>query len=312
MEKMIGLVTGASGGFGRLIANALAGAGHIAYASMRALDGKNASQVEAVAAYARAQAVDLRTLELDVQSDASAAGAIEKVMAEHGRLDILVHNAGHMVWGRSEAFTPDGLAELYDVNVLGAQRVSRAALPHMRRARRGLMIWIGSSSVAGGIPPFLGPYFAAKAGLDALAVCYARELAPFGIETSIVVPGAFTKGTNHFAHAGAPGDAARAADYEASLPKRFAERLKDALAATVPEDADPAAVATAVVEIVNAPLGKRPFRVVVDPASDGAAVSYTVIDRVREEFLHRIGFADLLRPTRPEEPMSRVSTRVGD
>ncbi len=102
---------------------------------------------------------------------------------------------------------------------------------------------------------------------------------------------------NHFAHAGTPGDAARAADYEASLPKRFAERLKDALAATVPEDADPAAVATAVVEIVNAALGKRPFRVVVDPASDGAVVSYTVIDRVREEFLHRIGFAYLLRPT---------------
>jgi NAD(P)-dependent dehydrogenase (short-subunit alcohol dehydrogenase family) len=298
MPKMIALVTGASSGFGRLIANALAGAGHIAYASMRDLDGKNASQHEAVAAYAREHGVDLRALELDVQSEASASAAIDKIIGEHGRLDILVHNAGHMVWGPSEAFTPEQLAELYDVNVLGTHRVNRAALPHMRRARQGLMIWIGSSSAAGGIPPFLGPYFAAKARLDALAVCYARELAPLGIETSIVVPGAFTTGTNHFAHAGAPGDVARAGEYEASLPERFAERMKGALAATVPDDADPAAVAAAVVDVVNAPFGKRPFRLVIDPASDGAAVSYTVIDRVREEFLRRIGFGGLMQPTR--------------
>jgi NAD(P)-dependent dehydrogenase (short-subunit alcohol dehydrogenase family) len=108
--------------------------------------------------------------------------------------------------------------------VVGTHRLNRAALPHMRRAGQGLVIWIGSSSSAGGIPPFLGPYFAAKAGLDALAVCYARELAPLGTETSIVVPCAFTTGTNHFAHAGAPVDTARVAEYESSLPEHFAER----------------------------------------------------------------------------------------
>jgi len=296
MAKTIVLVTGASSGFGRLIAEALAGAGHVVYASMRGLSSKNASQIEAVAAYASQHGVDLRALELDVQSEASASAAIDRIIADYGRLDVLVHNAGHMVWGPSEAFTPEQLAELYDINVLGTQRVNRAALPHMRRARQGLLIWIGSSSVAGGIPPMLSPYFAAKAGMDALAVSYARELAPFGIETSIVIPGAFTKGTNHFAHAGAPSDTGRAMEYEASLPKHFADRMLEALAATVPEDADPAAVATAVVEIVGAPFGKRPFRTIIDPASDGAAVAYTVIDRVREEFLRRIGFGELLRP----------------
>jgi len=142
----------------------------------------------------------------------------------------------------------------------------------------------------------LGPYFAAKAGMDALAVCYARELAPFGIETSIVVPGAFTKGTNHFANAGAPADNARAAAYEVALPAKFADRMLSALAATVPADAEPESVAEAVVKIVDTPFGERPFRVVVDPASDGSAVAFAVIDRVREEFLRRIGFADLLRP----------------
>jgi NAD(P)-dependent dehydrogenase (short-subunit alcohol dehydrogenase family) len=296
MSGKIVLVTGASSGFGRLIAEALAGAGHVVYASMRGLSGRNASQVEAIAAYAREHGVDLRALELDVQSEASAVAAIDRIIADHGRLDVLIHNAGHMVWGPSEAFTPEQLAELYDINVLGTQRLNRAALPHMRRARQGLLIWIGSSSVAGRIPPLLSPYFAAKAGMDALAVSYARELAPLGIETSIVIPGAFTKGTKHFAYAGAPSDTARAEEYEVSLPKHFADRMRDALAATVPEDADPAAVATAVVEIVDAPFGKRPFRTIIDPRSDGAAVAYTVIDRLREEFLRRIGFGELLRP----------------
>ena len=295
--KQVILVTGASSGFGRLMAHALAAAGHTVYASMRGLSGKNADQVGVIAAYAKQHKVDLRAVELDVQSDDSAASAVTSIMAEHGRLDVLIHNAGHMVWGPSEAYTAEELAHLYDVNVLGPQRVNRSALPHMRSAKRGLVVWISSSSVAGGIPPMLGPYFAAKAGMDALAVCYARELAPFGIETSIVVPGAFTKGTNHFAHAGAPTDAARAAEYEAALPKGFADKMLKALAATVPEDADPEIVAEAVVKIVDTPFGKRPFRVVVDPASDGAAVSFPVIDRVREEFLRRIGFADLMRPT---------------
>ncbi len=62
---------------------------------------------------------------------------------------------GHMVWGPAEAFTPEQLAEMYDINVLGAHRVNRAALPGMREARSGLLVWISSSSVMGGIPPLL-------------------------------------------------------------------------------------------------------------------------------------------------------------
>ncbi len=294
--SQIALITGASSGFGRMIANALAGAGHTAYASMRGLSGRNAHQREEIGAYARQHGVDLRTVELDVQSEESAVAAVERIVSEHGRLDVLVHNAGHMVYGPSEAFTPGQLAELYDINVLGCQRVNRAALPQMRRAGRGLLVWVGSSSVAGGVPPLLGPYFAAKAGMDALAVAYARELAPLGIESSIVVPGAFTTGTNHFANAGAPADGDRAAAYADNWPHGFADRMREALAGTVPENADPAEVARAVAAVVNAEHGRRPFRVVVDPASDGASVSYAVIDRVREQFLDRIGFADLRRP----------------
>lgn len=298
--KQIILVTGASSGFGRLMATALADAGHTVYASMRDIAGRNADSARETALYADLHQADLHAIELDVQSDASVTAASEAIIGRHGRLDVLIHNAGHMVWGPTEAFTTAQLAHLYDVNVLGTQRINRSVLPHMRKAGRGLLVWIGSSSAAGGIPPMVGPYFAAKAAMDALAVCYARELAPFGIETSIVVPGAFTRGTNHFAHAGSPDDTERTDEYEAGLPQGFGDRMLGALASTVPEDAEPELVSSAVVDIVGTPFGKRPFRVVIDPASDGAAVSYAVIDRVRAEFLRRIGFAELLHSVRSD------------
>ena len=292
----IALVTGASSGFGRMIAGELAAAGLTAYASMRGTAGKNAGTVKDIATEAKAKGVDLRTIELDVQHDSSVEKAVEAVMREHGRIDVLVHNAGHMVWGPLEAFTPEQLAELYDVNVLGTQRLNRAALPHMREAKSGLLIWVSSTSVMGGIPPMLGPYFAAKAGMDQLAVCYARELALFGIETSIVVPGAYTKGTNHFEHAGHPEDEERANAYAKAWPDSFADGMQKALAATDPPDSDPSEIGRAVASIVQAPVGKRPFRTVIDPADDGAKVTFPVVDRIREQFLHRIGFPELLHP----------------
>ena len=180
--KQVIVITGASSGFGRLTANALANAGHTVYASMRETTGRNAAAVADVETFAKENKVDLRALELDVGSQASADAGIAKIVAEQGRLDVVMHNAGHMVFGPAEAFTPEQLAELYDVNVLSTQRVNRAALPWLRKQGRGLLVWVSSSSSAGGTPPYLAPYFAAKAGMDALAVLYARELARWGIE----------------------------------------------------------------------------------------------------------------------------------
>lgn len=294
MQHVI-LITGASSGFGLLSAHALAEAGHIVYASMRDTTGKNADKVAAIADDARDKHVDLRSLELDVGSEASVTAAIAQVIADHGRIDVVMHNAGHMVYGPSEAFTPEQLAALYDVNVISTQRVNRAVLPHMRAARSGLVLGNSSSSVAGGTPPYLGPYFAAKAGMDALAVIYARELALWGIETAILVPGAFTKGTNHFANAGKPGDEARAADYATGPYAGYADKVQAAFAAIVPEDADPELVAQAVVAIVAAPAGQRPFRTVVDPSHDGADIGFAVVDRLRAEMLNRTGLSALLK-----------------
>jgi NAD(P)-dependent dehydrogenase (short-subunit alcohol dehydrogenase family) len=287
------VITGASSGFGALTARALADAGNTVYAGMRHTATRNAPQVQAATDYGKDRGVDLRPIELDVNSQESVTAAINQVIAEHGRIDVLIHNAGHMVTGPAEAFTPEQLAELYDVNVLSTQRVNRAALPHLRTAGKGLVIWVSSSSVKGGTPPYLAPYFAAKAAMDSLAVSYAAELARWGVETSIVVPGSFTSGTNHFAHSGRPGDDAVEAEYEqkyAGLMGQIAEKL----AALAPEGADASLVSDEITRIVALPVGERPYRVHIDPADDGSQEVSNVADRVRREFLTRVDLADLL------------------
>ncbi len=297
MDKVI-LITGASSGFGRLTAEALARAGHVVYASMRATTGRNAAVVQQMAAFADLHGAALQAVELDVQSQASIDAAVESIIAAHGRIDVVIHNAGHMAFGPAEAFSPEQFAQLYDVNVVSTQRVNRAVLPHMRARREGLLVWVSSSSSAGGTPPYLSPYFAAKAAMDALAVQYARELTRWGIESSIIVPGAFTSGTNHFAHAGSPADQGVLAQYEQGPYAGFGEQIQQAFAAIVPLEADAGEVATAIVDVVGRPFGQRPFRVHIDPAQDGADVGFAVLDRLRAEMLQRVGMADLLRPQR--------------
>jgi NAD(P)-dependent dehydrogenase (short-subunit alcohol dehydrogenase family) len=299
MASQIVVVTGASRGFGRLSANAVAHGGHTVYAAMRGTASCNASQARDIAGYAREEGVDLRTIDLDVGSQASVDQAIAAIIVEHGRIDVVVHNADRTSFGPAEAFTPEQLAELYDVTVLSTQRVNRAVLPHMRRRGRGFLIWVSASSVAGGAPPYLSPGFAAKAALDAIAVQYARELSRWGIETSIVVPGAFAADGGRFAGAAAPADRTRAAEYADGPTASLAEGIRTAFARIVPDDADPGIVAGAIAGLVDTPFGERPFRIHVDPCDDGASVAFAVIDRVRAEMLHRAGLPDLLKPRLP-------------
>jgi NAD(P)-dependent dehydrogenase (short-subunit alcohol dehydrogenase family) len=294
MSKII-VISGTSSGFGALSARALADAGHSVYAGIRDSAGRNAPQVAETERYAAQHAVDLRTVELDVTAQDSVDAAVQTVLSEQGRLDVLIHNAGHMVTGPAEAFTVEQLAQVYDTNVLGTQRLNRAALPHLRMQRHGLVLWVGSTSTRGGTPPYLAPYFAAKAAMDALAVSYAAELARFGIETSIVVPGAFTSGTNHFTHSGSPADNDIVAQYDVLYPGLI-DQVAARLAELAPPAADASAVADAIVEIVDMPHGTRPFRRHIDPADDGAEVVNAVADRIRAEFLTRVGLEDVLHP----------------
>lgn len=292
MTKQIILVTGAGTGIGKLSARSLAEAGHVVYASMRDIAGRNAPRAAELRALAAAEGLELHPLELDVLSQHSADAAAATIVREQGQLDVVMQNAGHLVVGPTEAFTPEEIVKVFDTNVLGAQRVNRAVLPYLRRQESGLMLWISSTTTKGGFPPFMGPYGAAKAAMDSLAVTLAYEIARFGIETSIVVPGAFTRGTDHFPSAGKPADAATAAAY--GRYDGLMDQIGAKLSALTPEHADPQAVADEIVRIVGLPAGQRPMRPVIDFVNDGAAEVFEVSERVRIEFAHRIGMADLL------------------
>lgn len=295
MSKTI-VITGASSGFGEMTAYALAGAGHTVYASMRDIGGRNAVKAAAAARHAAEHGVDLRTVELDVQDQDAVDRAVQRMIEEVGHLDVVIHNAGHMVLGPAEAFTPEQYAQQYDINVIGTQRVNRAVLPFMRAARSGLLVWVSSTSVRGGTPPYLAPYFAAKAAMESLAISYAGELSLWGIDTSIVAPGVFGTGTNHFSHSGAPHDTQVVKAYAEGPTADLQDRIAKGHADVEPDNSDPQEVARAIVRLVDLPVGTRPLHVTVDPADMGYEVMAAMGDRIRTQVMTEMGLKDILRP----------------
>jgi NAD(P)-dependent dehydrogenase (short-subunit alcohol dehydrogenase family) len=287
------LVTGAGSGIGKLTAEALAEVGHIVYATMRDVTGRNKSRADELRAWASNKGVALHPLELDILSQESADAAVAAIVREQGRLDVVMQNAGHLVIGPTEAFTPEEMVKVLDTNLFGAQRINRAVLPQLLTQESGLLLWISSTTTKGGYPPFMGPYAAAKAAMDSLAVTLSYEIARFGIETSIAVPGAFTRGTAHFPTAGKPADDARVAAYDRY--DGVMDQVGERLSALTPDDADSKAVADEIVRIVNLPVGSRPARSVIDFVDDGAKEVIELAEKVRIDFARRIGISDLLQ-----------------
>jgi NAD(P)-dependent dehydrogenase (short-subunit alcohol dehydrogenase family) len=292
MRKII-VVTGASNGIGKLASRELALAGHTVYASMRETGSRNAHCVREVEAFARQHKIDLRSIDLDVASTASTNSAIDAIVSENGRLDVVIHNAGQVVYGPAEAFTPEQLAELYDTNVLSTQRVNRAALPQMRKQGQGLLVWISSSSARGVAPPFLGLYASSKACMDALALNCAGELARWGIETTIIVPSSL--GPDHYIRSGRPGDVTRAEEYADGPTSDISQIALQGLA-PLAAHLDLQGIATAIARIIDTPFGHRPLRIHFGSDDDGTAIVDIVADRARADLLRRIGLADILKP----------------
>jgi NAD(P)-dependent dehydrogenase (short-subunit alcohol dehydrogenase family) len=224
MSKTI-LITGTSNGFGKDAAKTLAEEGHHVFATMRDVSGRN-----------RASADDLRikgidVLELDVTNDASVDNAFQTLYSKTaGELDVLINNAGLFAQGISETYTPEQVRSMFEVNVFGIQRVTRAALPEMRKKRSGLIVNIGS--ILGRVTiPFIGLYGASKFAVEALTESYRYELSQLGIDVVLIQPSAYPTGLCSATLQ--PADAARAHEYGeiASLPVGFAEFLKGVSAA---------------------------------------------------------------------------------
>src|ERR1700743_1245324 len=174
MTKTI-LITGTSSGFGRDTAETLAREGYRVFAAMRDIAGRNRSHAGAL----RSQKIGV--VELDVTDDGSVDPAIASILAETGKIDVLVNNAGIAAVGVTEAFTADQAKAIFDTNVIGLLRVTRAVLPSMRRAREGLIINMGS--VLGRVTfPFVGIYGASKMAVEALTDSIRLEVSHVAVE----------------------------------------------------------------------------------------------------------------------------------
>jgi Short-chain alcohol dehydrogenase of unknown specificity len=295
------LVTGAATGIGQLSAHSLAEAGHTIYSSMRDITGRNAARANKEREYAQSHRVDLHVVELDVTSQESANQAVQTILAEQGHIDVVLHNAGHLVVGYVEAFQAEEIDRLFNTNALGVVRVNRAILPHFRERGAGLLLYTGSTTSVV-LPPFLGPYVASKMAMDALAQTTSYEVSQFGIETCIVMPGPFTQGTEHFPDASHPADTATEAAY--SRLDSMVARNEDATSGlfTPGIDANPQAAADEFVRVVSLPAGTRPFRTVVDFSNANVEEGNALLWKLQESYLTRMGFANLLHPviTHPE------------
>jgi len=288
------LVTGAGSGVGRAVSQVLARAGHCVYASMRLNGEHGPAQADDARQFAAREGADLRVIEMDVLSEASCRAAVDQVFGEQGRIDVVVNNAGMLMVGVTEAFAPEQLAQIFDTNAISWLRVNRAVLPAMRRQGRGLLVYI-SSTTAHIFEPFIGPYAASKAAGEALAEAMGLEVSRSGIETVIVVPGAFTSGTEHFTHAHAPADGAVVAQYgdlPAVIPLLGA-RL-DAIDAANGGALDVSAVGEAIRRALDLPHGERPARIVVDAQRKGVEDLIALHHDKQAAFLEQLGIGDLI------------------
>jgi len=295
-NKQVVLVTGAGSGIGRAAALSLARAGHQVYASMRETRQKNRERADALLELARKESLSLDVVELDVLSEVACQAAVNQILAKQGRLDVVVNNAGMLMTGITEAFSVEQVAHIIDINALSWLRVNRAVLPAMRRQGYGLLMYVGSTT-ARLHEPFLGPYIASKVAGDAIAEIMGMEVRPLGIESVILVPGAFTSGTEHFAHSNAPEYLAIEQQY-GDFPDRIAslgDRLNEIDAANG-GPLDVSAVGQAAVDVLAMPRGQRPFRVVIDGQRKGTEAIDAVYHEKQAAFLRQMGLGDLTLP----------------
>lgn len=282
MSKTI-LITGTSNGFGKDAAKTLAEAGHQVFATMRNANDRNRAAAEELRSHG------INVLELDVTNDSSVGGAFKELYKTGDKLDVLVNNAGLFAQGIAETYTPEQVRDMFEVNVFGIQRVTRAALPEMRKRKSGLIVNIGS--ILGRVTiPFIGLYGASKFAVEALTEGYRYELSQLGVDVVLIQPSAYPTGL--YSATLQPADAGRAAEYGdiAALPGAFVEFLKGVFSSSnAPDSHD---VSKALVELIATPAGKRPDRVIVG-AGYGADAVNAAVRPIQAQMIAGIGFDKL-------------------
>jgi len=244
------VITGCSSGFGKLTALEFARRDDSVYATMR-----NTAKADRLRTEAEAAGVSVEVLQLDVDDSRSVDAAIEEVIRREGRIDILVNNAGIETLGPVEDFDDDEVVAVFETNVFGVIRVTRAVLPHMRSQGNGTIVIVGS--LAGKISsPFGGIYSASKHAVEALSDALYYELHPFGIRVVLIEPGDFE--TEMLTN---PRPARRFTEGSAYLEseRRFAEAREKLPGGG--QGADAQIVADVIVDVAKAEQPKRRYLV---------------------------------------------------
>jgi len=253
MSKII-LITGTSTGFGHDTAQTLALQGHRVFASMRDPEGKNLEHANAL------RAKNIEVVSLDVTDNKSVESAVADVIVKAGSIDVLINNAGIASAGVTEAFTDDQVSALFDVNVIGLHRVTRAVLPIFRDQQDGLIINIGS--ILGRVTfPFFGIYGASKFAVEAMTDSLRYEVSQLGIDVSLIQPSAYP--TQMYASVLQPKDVATVENYAeiGQIPNAMFGSFMEMFEATDgPKVHD---VAEAIAKLIDTPKGSRPARTVV-------------------------------------------------
>jgi NAD(P)-dependent dehydrogenase (short-subunit alcohol dehydrogenase family) len=239
------LITGASSGLGRALAEAVLDAGHRVVATAR--DPESVTDLE------RRHPGQALAARLDVTRPDDARTALASATEAFGRVDVVVNNAGYGLFGALEEVDDEQLRRQFETNVFGPVNVIRAALPQLRRQGSGHIVQISSLE---GVAPILAgetAYAATKFAAEGLCEALAMEVRHLGIRVTIVEPGPVR---TDFA-AGSVAEPSRIDDYDASVGEAL--RLFEQLAGNQPND--PARVAAAVVEAIEA--DEPPLRLVL-------------------------------------------------
>lgn len=287
------LLTGASSGMGKIIAEVLALQGFRVFAGMRDVHGRNAGN--AAHLHAISAPHPIVPFEIDVTDDYSVIRGVHEVLDQISDIDILINCAGLMSAGPVEAFSADQFRLILETNLLGPFRLYKAVLPNMRARKSGLIITIGSVS-GRVIAPGLGIYTASKFALEGLAESLGYEVSGLGIDTVIVQPGPFA--TNLATNQIGPADQTVVSEYgdNGRLDTILGERLWPLLEASK-ISLDPRDVADLVLDLIRMEPGHRPIRTTVGMDA-GASRMNAFTEEVQRDYLRTVGLEGLARMQR--------------
>ena len=264
------ILTGTSSGFGLLTAQTLARQGHTVFATMRNVHTRNVAAAASLTGWAKDNKLNIEVVELDVTDDASVMLAMVSIAEKtNGHMDVLINNAGTAYTGLNETLSAAQTDQIFQINVIGVDRMIKGVLPYMHKNKDGLIITL-SSVVSRQCAPIMGTYSASKAAVDSLSVSYYYELRNTGIDVAIVQPGAFPT-TDIISKQMTPANPSAENYYGEDM--HYYKKAVEKYFEPTPSSPDPQIVADLIVELIKTPKGQRQLWSIVGGGPFASAVN---------------------------------------